>query len=119
MTTPLPVELNAHKNGLLVRFSAPLPAMIPVPAKKPAPASSRAQRTALAKRLGVASWASLGAIPAAVPHTRPVPILATASADGLGTLRLASQQVEIQAATVAASARSSAGTPSSGRSPKR
>ena len=38
---------------------------------------------ALAKRLGVASWASLGAIPAAVPHTRPVPILATASAAGL------------------------------------
>lgn len=37
----------------------------------------------LAKRLGVASWASLGAIPAAVPHTRPVPILATASAAGL------------------------------------
>jgi proteasome assembly chaperone (PAC2) family protein len=37
----------------------------------------------LAKRLGVASWASLGAIPAAVPHTRPVPILATASASGL------------------------------------
>ena len=38
---------------------------------------------ALAGRLGVASWASLGAIPAAVPHTRPVPILATASASGL------------------------------------
>ena len=37
----------------------------------------------LARRLGVASWASLGAIPAAVPHTRPVPILATASASGL------------------------------------
>jgi proteasome assembly chaperone (PAC2) family protein len=37
----------------------------------------------LAKRFGVASWASLGAIPAAVPHTRPVPILATASAAGL------------------------------------
>jgi proteasome assembly chaperone (PAC2) family protein len=37
----------------------------------------------VAKRLGVASWASLGAIPAAVPHTRPVPILATASAAGL------------------------------------
>lgn len=37
----------------------------------------------VAKRLGVASWASLGAIPAAVPHTRPVPILATASAQGL------------------------------------
>ena len=38
---------------------------------------------ALAKQLGVVSWVSLGAIPAAVPHTRPVPILATASADGL------------------------------------
>ena len=37
----------------------------------------------LAKRLGVTSWVSLGAIPAAVPHTRPVPILATASAPGL------------------------------------
>jgi proteasome assembly chaperone (PAC2) family protein len=37
----------------------------------------------LAQRLGVASWASLGAIPAAVPHTRPVPVLATASASGL------------------------------------
>jgi proteasome assembly chaperone (PAC2) family protein len=37
----------------------------------------------LARRFGVASWASLGAIPAAVPHTRPVPILATASASGL------------------------------------
>ena len=37
----------------------------------------------LARRLGVASWVSLGAIPAAVPHTRPVPVLATASADGL------------------------------------
>src|SRR5690606_8918861 len=39
--------------------------------------------TELAKRLGVTSWASLGAIPAAVPHTRPVPVLATASAQGL------------------------------------
>ena len=37
----------------------------------------------VAKKLGVASWASLGAIPAAVPHTRPVPVLATASAPGL------------------------------------
>ncbi|HEX5040932.1 MAG TPA: PAC2 family protein [Candidatus Limnocylindria bacterium] len=37
----------------------------------------------VAKRLGVVSWVSLGAIPAAVPHTRPVPILATASASGL------------------------------------
>ena len=37
----------------------------------------------LAKRLGVASWVSLGAIPAAVAHTRPVPILGTASVAGL------------------------------------
>jgi len=33
----------------------------------------------LAIRLGVVEWISLGAIPAAVPHTRPVPVLATAS----------------------------------------
>lgn len=37
----------------------------------------------LALRLGVIEWVSLGAIPAAVPHTRPVPILATASKPGL------------------------------------
>ena len=37
----------------------------------------------LAGRLGVAEWISLGAIPAAVPHTRPVPILGTASEPGL------------------------------------
>lgn len=37
----------------------------------------------LARELGVVSWVSLGAIPAAVPHTRPVPVLATASAPGL------------------------------------
>ncbi|HUQ79338.1 MAG TPA: PAC2 family protein [Patescibacteria group bacterium] len=36
-----------------------------------------------ARALGVAQWISLGAIPAAVPHTRPVPILGTASAPGL------------------------------------
>ena len=33
--------------------------------------------------LGVSQWISLGAIPAAVAHTRPVPILGTASRDGL------------------------------------
>ncbi len=33
----------------------------------------------LADRLAVAEWVSVGAIPAAVPHTRPVPILGTAS----------------------------------------
>ncbi len=37
----------------------------------------------LAKRLGVAEWISLGAIPAAVPHTRDVPIMGTESAPGL------------------------------------
>lgn len=37
----------------------------------------------LALRLGVVEWISLGAIPAAVPHTRPVPVLATASSDTL------------------------------------
>jgi hypothetical protein len=44
----------------------------------------------LALRLGVIEWISLGAIPAAVPHTRPVPVLATASADA--TLRDGEQQ---------------------------
>jgi hypothetical protein len=34
-------------------------------------------------RAGVVEWISLGAIPAAVPHTRPVPVLASASRDGL------------------------------------
>jgi PAC2 family protein len=37
----------------------------------------------LAGRLGVKEWISIGAIPAAVPHTRPVPILGTASRPGL------------------------------------
>ncbi len=37
----------------------------------------------VAVRLGVLQWVSLGAIPAAVPHTRPVPVFGTASADGL------------------------------------
>lgn len=37
----------------------------------------------LARELGVAEWISLGAIPAAVPHTRSVPILGTASEPGL------------------------------------
>jgi hypothetical protein len=37
----------------------------------------------LAKRLGVTEWISLGAIPAAVPHTRPVPILGTESKTGM------------------------------------
>ena len=37
----------------------------------------------LVRRLDVAEWISLGAIPAAVPHTRPVPILGTESSSGL------------------------------------
>jgi hypothetical protein len=37
----------------------------------------------LARRFGVVEWISLGAIPAAVPHTRAVPILGTSSRPGL------------------------------------
>lgn len=37
----------------------------------------------LVRQLGVVEWISLGAIPAAVPHTRSVPILGTASEPGL------------------------------------
>ncbi len=38
---------------------------------------------AFARQLDVAQWITLGAIPAAVPHTRPVPILGTESSTGL------------------------------------
>jgi proteasome assembly chaperone (PAC2) family protein len=37
----------------------------------------------ISRDMGVASWVSLGAIPAAVAHTRPVPVLGTASKKGL------------------------------------
>jgi hypothetical protein len=37
----------------------------------------------LAEQLGVVEWIGIGAIPAAVPHTRPVPILGTESRPGL------------------------------------
>ncbi|HSL12541.1 MAG TPA: PAC2 family protein [Actinomycetota bacterium] len=37
----------------------------------------------LSLRLGVVEWVSLGAIPAAVPHTRAVPVMSTASDDDL------------------------------------
>lgn len=57
----------------------------------------------LAQTLGVAEWISLGAIPAAVPHTRPVPVLGTEASPGLlrgdvspgpaGTLRVPSALV--------------------------
>ena len=67
----------------------------------------------LARDLGVVSWASLGAIPAAVPHTRPVPVLATASAPGLlpegirqgpdGLLRVPSAALSVLELTIAGS----------------
>ena len=37
----------------------------------------------LVRRLDVRAWISLGSIPAAVPHTRPVPVLGTESEPGL------------------------------------
>jgi hypothetical protein len=37
----------------------------------------------IAKQLEVVEWISLGSIPAAVPHTRAVPVLGSASRDGL------------------------------------
>jgi hypothetical protein len=37
----------------------------------------------LAGSLGVALWVSLGAVPGAVPHTIPVPVMSTASREGL------------------------------------
>jgi hypothetical protein len=73
----------------------------------------------LAGRLGVAGWISLGAIPAAVPHTRPVPIMGTASDAGLlrgdvqpgpqGLLRVPSAALSVLEMAVAA-----AGTPAVG-----
>jgi hypothetical protein len=42
-----------------------------------------ADAVALARDLGIVEWLSLGAIPAAVPHTRPVPVLGTESKSGL------------------------------------
>lgn len=67
---------------------------------------------ALLKRFGAVGWASLGAIPAAVPHTRPVPVLATASAQGLlpsgirqgpdGLLRVPSAALSVLELAVAA-----------------
>jgi len=73
----------------------------------------------LVGRLDVASWISLGAIPAAVPHTRPVPIIGTESGPGLlraavlpgpdGVLRVPSALVSALEFEV-----SRAGTPSIG-----
>jgi PAC2 family len=67
----------------------------------------------LAGRLGVVQWISLGAIPAAVPHTRAVPIIGTEASPGLlrgqiaagpaGTLRVPSalvSAIEIEIAAI-------------------
>jgi hypothetical protein len=66
----------------------------------------------LAGRLGVVEWISLGAIPAAVPHTRQVPIIGTEASPGLlrgdvaagpaGTLRVPSALVSALEIEVAA-----------------
>jgi PAC2 family len=66
----------------------------------------------LAGRLGVVQWISLGAIPAAVPHTRKVPIMGTEASPGLlrgdvtagpaGTLRVPSALVSALEIEVAA-----------------
>ena len=45
----------------------------------------------LAHRLGVAEWISLGSIPAAVPHTRPVPIIGTDLGAGAAARRRAAR----------------------------
>ncbi|MGH2408241.1 MAG: proteasome assembly chaperone family protein [Candidatus Limnocylindrales bacterium] len=73
----------------------------------------------LAKRWSLAQWISLGAIPAAVPHTRDVPILGSASAPGLlrggvrpgpdGTLRVPSAAISMLEMAIA-----SAGIPALG-----
>ena len=73
----------------------------------------------LVDRLGIVEWISMGAIPAAVPHTRAVPIIGTESAPGLlragvrpgpqGNLRVPSAAVSVLEMTLAA-----AGTPALG-----
>jgi hypothetical protein len=59
----------------------------------------------LARRFGVVQWISLGSIPAPVAHTRPVPIMGTASGPGLlrggvepgpeGTMRVPAAAVSV------------------------
>jgi proteasome assembly chaperone (PAC2) family protein len=66
----------------------------------------------LVRRLGVVEWISMGAIPAAVPHTRAVPIIGTEAGPGLlrgeviagpaGTLRVPSALVSAIELEVAA-----------------
>lgn len=78
-----------------------------------------AETVAMVKDLGVEQWISLGAIPAAVPHTRPVPVLGTESKTGLlrgdvrpgpaGLLRVPSAAISMLEMAVSA-----AGVPSVG-----
>ena len=73
----------------------------------------------LAKELGVKEWMTLGSIPAAVPHTRPVSILGTSSADGLlrGGVEagpIGSMQVPAAAVSIIDIAVSEAGIPTLG-----
>src|SRR5450759_2704375 len=73
----------------------------------------------LVTRLGVVQWISLGAIPAAVPHTRSVPIMGTESKPGLlrgnvlpgpqGILRVPAAAISVLEMTLASS-----GTPTLG-----
>jgi len=72
---------------------------------------------ALMRRLHVVEWVSLGAVPGAVAHTRPVPVMATASEDGLldeaagpeGLLRVPSAALSVLEMAV-----TEAGTPAVG-----
>ena len=73
----------------------------------------------LASDLGITEWMTLGAIPAAVPHTRPVTILGTASADGLlkGNVEagpIGSMQVPAAAVSIIDIAIAEAGIPALG-----
>jgi hypothetical protein len=71
----------------------------------------------LMRRLNVMEWVSLGAVPGAVAHTRPVPVMATASEDGLldepagpeGLLRVPSAALSVLEMAV-----TEAGTPAVG-----
>jgi hypothetical protein len=71
----------------------------------------------LVRRLNVSEWVSLGAVPGAVAHTRPVPVMATASEDGLldepagpeGLLRVPSAALSVLEMAV-----TEAGTPAVG-----
>jgi hypothetical protein len=73
----------------------------------------------LVRRLGVAQWISLGAVPGAVAHTRSVPVMVTASHEGLlapgdtagpqGLLRVPSAALSVLEMAVTA-----AGTPAVG-----